>query len=65
MPDPTITIQIRLSDSVVLPELLRDEIERTESAIARVSDSDYTADIRVYLAQLRACLAAVEKARQA
>ena len=59
----TITIQISLYDSGCLPKVLRDEIERVGRSIVRVSDSDYTADMRVYLAQLRACLEAVEKGR--
>ena len=62
----TITIQISASAAAILPELLRRKIERVSRSIARMNhlDSDYTADMRVYLAQLRACLEAVEKGQR-
>jgi len=66
MPNPTITIQISASDASILQELLRPEIGRLERAVARMNHLDfkYTADMCRRLVQLRACLEAVEKARQ-
>ena len=65
MPNPTITVQISASDAAILPELMRPEIHRLERAAARMAhlDSDFVADLCRRLAQLRACLEAVEKGR--
>ena len=61
-----ITIQISASDASILPELLRPEISKLERTVARMNHLDfkYTADMCRRLVQLRACLEAVEKARQ-
>ena len=66
MPDPTITIQISASDAAILPELLRPEIGRLERVIAGMAhlDSDFVDDMHRRLAQLRACLAAVERGQR-
>lgn len=61
-----ITLRLGLHDAGCLPVLLTREIEAVERSV-RVLGPGPTEDDRAltaaYLAQLRACLAAVEKAR--
>lgn len=67
MTDP-ISIKVSLWDSGCLPSLLQTRISEVERQIrvtqgAAITTPDATDYAKQYLAQLRACLAAVEKAR--